>query len=126
MFNSGGYKELKQISVEQLQHILWKAEEFMTVPINDAPTDNQKSQIPCLYNKYIIQKSDGTPVDPNAQYFVLRPDKDPLARKAIRAYARGLTAPEDQTFKQQLLDWIDQLSFKALGMDDLVKSEKEE
>jgi hypothetical protein len=66
-----------------------------------------------LHNKYRIEKTDGTPVDPNAQYFVLRPDKDPLARKAIRTYARGLTAPEDQTFKQQLLAWVTDLSAKA-------------
>lgn len=66
-----------------------------------------------LYNKYKIEKTDGTPIDPNAEYFVLRPDKDPLARKAVRAYALGLTKPEDQTFKQQLLAWVIDLSARA-------------
>ncbi len=39
-----------------------------------------------LYGKYIIQKADGTPVDPKAVYFTLRLDTDPHARAAIRAY----------------------------------------
>jgi len=37
--------------------------------------------------KYIIRKADGTPIDPNADYFVLRLDKDEHARKAALAYA---------------------------------------
>lgn len=40
-----------------------------------------------LYNKYKIEKADGTPVDPKAKYFVLRVDKDPHARAAMRAYS---------------------------------------
>jgi hypothetical protein len=40
-----------------------------------------------LYNKYVISKSDGSPIDPNAVYFVLRVDKDPAARAAMRIYA---------------------------------------
>ncbi|MEH2102548.1 MAG: hypothetical protein V7K76_22910 [Nostoc sp.] len=32
-----------------------------------------------LFGKYIIQKADGTPIDPSAQYFVLRPDTDTAA-----------------------------------------------
>lgn len=36
--------------------------------------------------KYIIGKTDGTPVDPEAVYFVLRLDKDEHARKAALAY----------------------------------------
>ena len=43
-----------------------------------------------LYQKYIIQKSDGTPVDPNADYFVLRLDTDSKARAAIRFYANRI------------------------------------
>ena len=37
--------------------------------------------------KYIIEKVDGSPVDPDAEYFVLRLDKDPHARVAALAYA---------------------------------------
>jgi hypothetical protein len=40
-----------------------------------------------LYNKYIIFKSDDSPIDPEAQYFVLRIDKDQAARVAVLAYA---------------------------------------
>ena len=41
-----------------------------------------------LFNKYIIRKADGTPIDPYAMYFVLRIDTDPVARKALWEYAR--------------------------------------
>ena len=43
-----------------------------------------------LYGKYIITKADGSPVDPNADYFVLRLDTDPAARHAARTYARNM------------------------------------
>ncbi|KKL93314.1 hypothetical protein LCGC14_1875890, partial [marine sediment metagenome] len=36
-----------------------------------------------LYSKYKIQKMNGKPIDPNAQYFVLRLDTDPAARAAM-------------------------------------------
>ena len=55
-----------------------------------------------LYNKYTITKTDGTPVDPNAQYFVLRIDTDPAARVALIHYAY---AQEDLVFREQLLQW---------------------
>lgn len=40
-----------------------------------------------LFNKYKIEKADGTPTDPHADYFVLRLDKDVFAREAARCYA---------------------------------------
>jgi hypothetical protein len=39
-----------------------------------------------LHDKYIVTKVDGSPVDPEAQYFVLRLDTDPSARLALRTY----------------------------------------
>jgi hypothetical protein len=42
------------------------------------------------YLKYIIEKADGSPVDPNADYFILRLDTDPAARKAALAYAEAI------------------------------------
>ena len=39
-----------------------------------------------LYEKYVIAKRDGTPLDPQACYFVLRLDTDPCARDAARKY----------------------------------------
>jgi len=41
-----------------------------------------------LYNKYVVTKADGSPTNPRADYFVLRLDTDPLARRAARQYAR--------------------------------------
>ena len=43
-----------------------------------------------LYGKYIVTKSDGSPVDPKADYFVLRLDTDKTARHAARTYARNI------------------------------------
>ena len=40
-----------------------------------------------LYEKYVITKRDGSPIDPKAQYFVLRLDSDHCARLAARRYA---------------------------------------
>ena len=47
-----------------------------------------------LYRRYFIQKADGSPVSPEAEYFVLRLDKcgsDPThiaaCRKAVMTYA---------------------------------------
>ncbi|MEH1780398.1 MAG: hypothetical protein V7L26_15035 [Nostoc sp.] len=64
-----------------------------------------------LFGKYIIQKADGTSIDPSAQYFVLRPDTDIAARVAIRAYIQVLS-DEDAVLKQDLIDWIKRLDDK--------------
>ncbi len=37
--------------------------------------------------KYTVEKVNGNPIDPDAEYFVLRFDKDPHARVAMAAYA---------------------------------------
>ena len=39
-----------------------------------------------ISDKYIITKSNGNPVDPDAKYFVLRLDKDIAALDALRSY----------------------------------------
>lgn len=43
-----------------------------------------------LVHKYTITKSDGTPCAPEAEYFVLRIDKDPHALVALEAYAESI------------------------------------
>lgn len=43
-----------------------------------------------LKKKYVISKRSGKPTDPNADYFVLRLDKDPCARIALTAYANEI------------------------------------
>lgn len=42
-----------------------------------------------LYEKYEVNKLNG-PTDPDADYFVLRLDKDKHARAAARAYAESI------------------------------------
>lgn len=42
-----------------------------------------------LYQKYRIEKTDGTPTDPKAVYFVLRLDTDLAARRAAATYAHA-------------------------------------
>ena len=40
--------------------------------------------------KYIIRKANGNPIDPKADYFVLRLDKDPHALRALATYAKSV------------------------------------
>ena len=55
-----------------------------------------------LENKYVISKSNGKPTNPNADYFVLRLDKDPYARIALIAYANAV-----RKYNKQLADDLD-------------------
>ena len=41
-------------------------------------------------HKYVIKKRSGKPVDPRAEYFVLRLDKDPHALKAMETYIHSV------------------------------------
>jgi len=43
-----------------------------------------------LFKKYVITKADGSPVDPEAVYFVLRLDTDPHAEKAAETCAASV------------------------------------
>lgn len=43
-----------------------------------------------LFDKYIVSKASGEPVDEDACYFVLRYDTDPHARAALLAYADSI------------------------------------
>lgn len=40
-----------------------------------------------LYNKYVLAKANGNPIDEEARYFVLRYDSDYHAQKALLTYA---------------------------------------
>lgn len=46
-----------------------------------------------LYQKYMVSRSDGTPVPPEAKYFVLRYDRpsDIASRAALRAYSGAIS-----------------------------------
>jgi len=52
--------------------------------------------------KYLIHKADGSEVDPKAEYFVLRLDKDQHARKAALAYAESI-GPENPKLAGDLI-----------------------
>ena len=52
-----------------------------------------------LYNRYIVSKANGKPIDPEAKYFVMRYDADGkdaihtrACRKAIMVYAMAISA----------------------------------
>ena len=68
-----------------------------------------------LYGKFIIRKADGTPIDPDAKYIVLRYDansKDGFhSRHAIIAYARTIKA-ENPIFADDLLKEMEIEHFK--------------
>lgn len=81
---------------------------FWIRPIKDA--ENKKNEVTCEVltrgqipnvtkdyketglqtNKYIIKKADGSSIDPDAWYFVLRIDSDPHARAAAMEYCRSI------------------------------------
>jgi len=58
-----------------------------------------------LYGKYKIEKTDGTPIDPKAQYFVLRLDTDPYARRALRKYI-GYMHEVNPELARDLKHWL--------------------
>jgi hypothetical protein len=58
-----------------------------------------------LFQKYKIEKCDGSPVDARAQYFVLRIDTDPHSRAALLAYAKSIRSAEP-LFALELQEWV--------------------
>jgi hypothetical protein len=56
-----------------------------------------------IRDKYIIQKANGNPIDPEARYFVLRYDADPHARRALMAYAISIRR-ENRELSDDLFD----------------------
>lgn len=58
-----------------------------------------------LFSKYHITKNDGSPVDPAAQYFVLRIDTDSAARAAVMVYAMCIEK-DDPVFADELRVWV--------------------
>lgn len=59
-----------------------------------------------LKRKYHVTKTDGSECDPSAEYFILRVDKDPHARSALRAYANSVET-ENPAFADDLRYWLD-------------------
>jgi len=69
-----------------------------------------------LYRKFEIQKTNGDPVDPLAQYFVLRIDTDYAARVALLAYAVEMAKQGEIEFANQLSEWVAQFKEQAEEM----------
>lgn len=59
-----------------------------------------------LYRKYIVSKASGEPVDPSAQYLVLRIDSDMAAREAAICYARAISGTSPQ-LSEDIFAWVD-------------------
>jgi hypothetical protein len=53
-----------------------------------------------LFNKYKIEKADGSPIDPKAVYFVLRLDTDPHARAALFEYMKSVSRDNPELANQ--------------------------
>lgn len=59
-----------------------------------------------LYDKYtIINNKSGEPIDEDA--FVLKPDKDPAARKALITYAVNT---KNERLRNNLYDWVERIT----------------
>jgi hypothetical protein len=56
-------------------------------------------------SKYIISKADGSEIDPDAWYFVLRVDDDPHAQKAAIAYAQSVEG-ENPLLAKELIEQV--------------------
>ena len=65
-----------------------------------------------LYGKYIITKTDGTPV--NDRCFILKPAKDPMAVIALQAYA---SATDNEQLKNDLYAWVGKPVNKPMTLD---------
>jgi len=73
-----------------------------------------------LFNKYTVKKTSGE-TDPKAEYFVLRIDKDPIARKALRTYAIEMWRQGEEEFAEQLFAWVDKHSIDNAEGPGIVK-----
>lgn len=62
-----------------------------------------------LCNKYQISKTSGRPCDPEAEYFVLRLDTDPIALIAFVTYAAGVGFA-DKEYGRQLMDHAEKVA----------------
>ncbi len=74
-----------------------------------------------LDRKYIITKTSGKPIDPEAEYFVLRLDEDPHARVALAAYAQSVKS-DNRALSFDLKQWLalinQQIAIKEIGGED--------
>ncbi|MFW6272247.1 MAG: hypothetical protein ACOC2U_00490 [bacterium] len=67
-----------------------------------------------LYNKYIIKKTNGKPIDPNSDYFVLRLDDGCKDKKHLEASRKALL-----TYAEEIKDHLPKLSKDLIEKYDL-------
>lgn len=58
-----------------------------------------------LYQKYKIERNDGTPIQEGSEFFVLRVDSDPHARSAMALYA-SLVARENLALGEEIFQGL--------------------
>jgi hypothetical protein len=69
-------------------------------------TDDKKQE-KGVFMKYKLEKADGSPVDSDACYFILRLDKDKAARIAARTYAAHCGNDNLRDDIYACCDWLD-------------------
>lgn len=62
--------------------------------------------------KYLMFRADGTLLNEDACYFVLRLDKDPNARTAAKAYAKSVRK-ENEELADDITDCLDELAITS-------------
>ncbi len=67
-----------------------------------------------IYGKYVLGKADGSAIDPEACYFILRLDTDPAARRAMAQYARSIRR-ENETLANDIEKCIRELEAPDCG-----------
>ena len=78
-----------------------------------------------LHDKYVVTKVDGSPTDPDAEYFVLRIDRDPFARLATRKYA-ALIRSVNPDLADDLESWLERTRDSQGAIDEVVLCEEGE
>ena len=66
------------------------------------------------FKKYIVSKANGEPVDPEAEYFVLRLDTDSKAREALDFYAE-LIKKDNTKLNEELKEKLLDMNLKSSG-----------
>lgn len=62
-----------------------------------------------ICDKYKVEKTDGTPLDENAKYFVLRVDNDQIASLACMFYA-VMIAKKDEQHSIDLINYLQEVT----------------
>lgn len=82
----------------------------MGMPTTTPASDRERG----YYEKYNLSKKDGSPMDPKANYFVLRFDKNDAWGEACREAMKTLAVRVEDTYPELALDIYDMLR-KHLG-----------